>query len=179
MTSVAPLTRSVDWNQFISYKGSVCFSRSSHEERGLKYFALYHLTMHLLVSLLSRGAWIEIMSERNINLMSSSLLSRGAWIEIFRLAFLAVKSSLSLLSRGAWIEIGSGCDCFLQTVVAPLTRSVDWNIVVSDALSKCIRRSSHEERGLKSPDLQLLRQQVSRSSHEERGLKSVNIETID
>ncbi len=101
--------------------------RSSHEERGLKYFALYHLTMHLLVSLLSRGAWIEIMSERNINLMSSSLLSRGAWIEIFRLAFLAVKSSLSLLSRGAWIEINS-------TLFAFKTRS---------------SRSSHEERGLK------------------------------
>ncbi len=55
----------------------------------------------------------------------------------------------SLLSRGAWIEI-SRCD---KISIRPL------------------RRSSHEERGLKYPTMCILQRLQSRSSHEERGLK--------
>ena len=59
-----------------------CKRRSSHEERGLK------LKVHcpypaLLLSLLLRGAWIEIINAHtHFWEKCMSLLSRGAWIEI-------------------------------------------------------------------------------------------------
>ena len=101
---------------------------------------------------------------------TGSLLSRGAWIEISA-PFFVLDDFLSLLSRGAWIEI-------------------DFRAYNCQVLG----RSSHEERGLKSPakwplfwfalsllsrgawieiahklPLSVLR--LRRSSHEERGLK--------
>ena len=121
--------------------------RSSHEERGLKFFRQYK--QHgCALSLLSRGAWIEITGnsrqyrkcssrssheERGLKYICKghyqvhtlSLLSRGAWIEIISFPRGIVPCLRSLLSRGAWIEIklksiSAGID-----FVAPLTRSVD------------------------------------------------------
>ena len=102
-----------------------------------------------LSSLLSRGAWIEIAGLTTFKTASKSLLSRGAWIEIIYL-FALKNFPRSLLSRGAWIEI-----------VNP-----------SEYLKNLYRRSSHEERGLKSGDYDKNNPRTGRSSHEERGLKS-------
>ena len=55
--------------------------RSSHEERGLKYYPEWVETREDL-SLLSRGAWIEIASPPQNGQGLRSLLSRGAWIEM-------------------------------------------------------------------------------------------------
>ncbi len=79
------------------------------------------------VSLLSRGAWIEIKSDCCFSIAFLSLLSRGAWIEIQTQIITAIHSPgrssheerglklsekkskrlsiPSLLSRGAWIEM--------------------------------------------------------------------------
>ena len=78
------------------------------------------------MSLLSRGAWIEIPAISSKNFLQLSLLSRGAWIEILLTSGQA-RLSGSLLSRGAWIEIKSAVN---------VGRFLDG-------------RSSHEERGLK------------------------------
>ena len=57
-----------------------------------------------------------------------SLPSRGAWIEIRR-SIPACSSCRSLPSRGAWIEICSRCLGRSRLHVAPLTGSVDRNIL--------------------------------------------------
>ena len=57
------------------------------------------------MSLLSRGAWIEIQNHLKQKYFLLSLLSRGAWIEIGKIGNINVCSFASLLSRGAWIEI--------------------------------------------------------------------------
>ena len=84
--------------------GRLCSSpsRSSHEERGLKFAIDDAKCVVCATSLLSRGAWIEIINAVNFALLILSLLSRGAWIEIF--------FKISAL---------------LEFAVAPLTRSVD------------------------------------------------------
>ena len=58
---------------------------------------------------------------------------------------------MSLLSRGAWIEIA----------------------ISSQSFGASPRRSSHEERGLKSASSPSSSSFFGRSSHEERGLKSL------
>ena len=57
--------------------------------------------------------------------METSLLSRGAWIEIVPPTFIVSLPLKSLLSRGAWIEIPSRVFRDKVGIVAPLTRSVD------------------------------------------------------
>ena len=59
----------------------------------------------LILSLLSRGAWIEMHDEKKLDGAVVSLLSRGAWIEIETATITSQTSGRSLLSRGAWIEI--------------------------------------------------------------------------
>ena len=76
------------------------------------------------LSLLSRGAWIEILNIGYLSSPKSSLLSRGAWIEIENYGK-AVDMLMSLLSRGAWIEMAILTLIMPQSMVAPLTRSVD------------------------------------------------------
>ena len=55
--------------------------RSPHGERGLKWFATPYILFPVL-SLPTRGAWIEIFPERSYVFPSWSLPTRGAWIEI-------------------------------------------------------------------------------------------------
>ena len=97
------------------------------------------------MSLLSRGAWIEMSVGGKMRLIILSLLSRGAWIEITIHQHFCHQHYWSLLSRGEF-------------------RSLETDIEVG-----C--RSSHEERGLKFKDCDSVSIMVSRSSHEERGLK--------
>ena len=167
---VAPLTRSVDWNLNCPGIMTHLKSRSSHEERGLKFIFFYFLIL-LPLSLLSRGAWIEIMltvsskckntvapltrsvdwNKERLNISApfkKSLLSRGAWIEIW-IAVELWHVSKSLLSRGAWIEMFCWVCIVFLNCVAPLTRSVDWNLGRSEFYRNITCRSSHEERGLK------------------------------
>ena len=129
---VAPLTRSVDWNSIIITLTDFGLCRSSHEERGLKS-EIKPIYEDEIGSLLSRGAWIEILSGCSLRPRPTSLLSRGAWIEILGI-----------------------CKTIKPYAVAPLTRSVDWNIsrICSIDISHC--RSSHEERGLKWEPMHLL-----------------------
>ena len=105
----------------------VVASRSLHGERGLKFFIAPYVAPELL-SLPSRGAWIEIRSEfaaysrplgRSLHgerglkykfrkywkIRQMSLPSRGAWIEIAYLYNTIFRILWSLPSRGAWIEI--------------------------------------------------------------------------
>ena len=146
-------------------------SRSSHEERGLKFLVNdklrcssvvapltrsvdwnCHGTMTLccfLQSLLSRGAWIEIAQFQHPNLKQpcrSSHEERGLKFFVYRIHTSSSRRSsheerglksnqkrkenpytVSLLSRGAWIEISNKYYYDSDYVVAPLTRSVDWN----------------------------------------------------
>ena len=100
--------------------------RSSHEERGLKSLAKCPLFWFAL-SLLSRGAWIEIIflvelaryfsgrsshEERGLkfkNSYASEIPSRRSSHEERGLkskhSYFVLSCSTSLLSRGAWIEI--------------------------------------------------------------------------
>ena len=123
-----------------------------------------------------------------------SLLSRGAWIEIKRFFY----SPLTYQRRSSHEERGLKSTSALKfntgSGVAPLTRSVDWNILRFISLPDFFSRSSHEERGLKYriwyPPWMKLQSLLSRgawieiarklcyhvivfrrSSHEERGLK--------
>ena len=77
------------------------------------------------MSHLSRGAWIEMISENQVGTPAKkSHLSRGAWIEIGEdLPLLPGQGSH--LSRGAWIEIASILAVPLPLTVAPLTGCVD------------------------------------------------------
>ena len=81
-----------------------------------------------IMSLPSRGAWIEILLSRLINQAIQSLPSRGAWIEISIYKIIS-NNNKSLPSRGAWIEIMNN-RCQLQNLPS---------------------RSLHGERGLKLP----------------------------
>ena len=100
-----------------------------------------------MMSLPSRGAWIEIRHTIPRQFRSKSLPSRGAWIEIkpcaefwnpqggrsphgergLKYPGLAPRSPgcQSLPSRGAWIEIFTPVAASPDTIVAPLTGSVD------------------------------------------------------
>ena len=75
--------------------------RSPHGERGLK-FTIVLCNSGLVMSLPTRGAWIEI----NISISINSDL-------------------LSLPTRGAWIEISDYFDAITSDPVAPHTGSVD------------------------------------------------------
>ncbi len=76
------------------------------------------------MSLLTRGAWIEIGYNYDEDNNIVSLLTRGAWIEI--LCPLKVNIfNKSLLTRGAWIEISMAKGNSNKSTVAPHTRSVD------------------------------------------------------
>ena len=102
--------------------------RSPHGERGLKYPDTPGRSWPL-VSLPTRGAWIEIFlakacthpfrrrrsphGERGLKLLwhhdpnagDQSLPTRGAWIEIGTAVTSTYGSTGSLPTRGAWIEI--------------------------------------------------------------------------
>ena len=92
----------------------------------MKYHVVYP-TVILLVSHLTRGAWIEITNQKLTDYAKTSHLTRGAWIEISR-AISPYKmdsgrtshevrglkygyggkanvGTKSHLTRGAWIEI--------------------------------------------------------------------------
>ena len=56
--------------------------------------------------------------------MAKSLLTRGAWIEMISRVYLA-RHQRSLLTRGAWIEIALVMYWSLLELVAPHPRSVD------------------------------------------------------
>ena len=76
-------------------------------------------------SLPSRGAWIEIICKAESLIFEyRSLPSRGAWIEIGDGDQPAAYHK-SLPSRGAWIEILSDRLKAGDSLVAPLTGSVD------------------------------------------------------
>ena len=75
-------------------------------------------------SLPSRGAWIEIYIKGACLKSATSLPSRGAWIEIAPGRYKDVCRK-SLPSRGAWIEMQTNSPKYAQSVVAPLTGSVD------------------------------------------------------
>ena len=75
--------------------------RSSHEERGLKYQHIFQI-FQVPKSLLSRGAWIEILCIISPRYALMSLLSRGAWIEIKN----NFKSTLVKVSRSSHEERG-------------------------------------------------------------------------
>ena len=146
------------------------------------------------MSLLSRGAWIEITPPKlDSDSVNVAPLTRSVdWNNILNKCIYPLLRSL--LSRGAWIEIaGLRITIIIRTCrssheerglksqesfsksflfhVAPLTRSVDWNIIKVVRLKNQFSRSSHEERGLKLPVIILLTVFLRRSSHEERGLK--------
>ena len=193
LNDVAPLTRSVDWNSqdviFMPRAWRSLLSRGAWIEI---YFL--HFSAPTCMSLLSRGAWIEISSSSAVSfsaLCRSSHEERGLKL---RLHSNFVFYLPSLLSRGAWIEIKSVKYPIAINTVAPLTRSVDWNINQNNSRRSWHRRSSHEERGLKyrlnrqdkyTVTVAPLTRSVdwnkkswryafsfwSRSSHEERGLK--------
>ena len=100
-----------------------------------------------MLSLPSRGAWIEILEYKSPYGRQLSLPSRGAWIEIIVLAEDKVRRagrsphgerglksplvnppywwSKSLPSRGAWIEMPRHRFRASEWTVAPLTGSVD------------------------------------------------------
>ena len=76
-----------------------------------------------------------------------SLPSRGAWIEIPGPLSMCPPASRSLPSRGAWIEISqTGCQN-RAAHVAPLAGSVDRNVVLGNGLLALGGRSPHGERG--------------------------------
>ena len=144
---VAPLTRSVDWNRLT-----------------LKAIRIW------VASLLSRGAWIEIVFWRKwcYGIRVAPLTRSVDWNKIT--VFVIGCKDVAPLTRSVdWNAL-----CYVKAEdyhVAPLTRSVDWNalllsaarIVLPSLLSrgawieilwywggqKWKRRSSHEERGLK------------------------------
>ena len=80
-----------------------------------------------IMSLPSRGAWIEILLSRLINQAIQSLPSRGAWIEM------SLRFLLSPLSRRRSLHGERGlklCPVLMfafSHIVAPFTGSVDWN----------------------------------------------------
>ena len=124
---VAPLTRSVDWNRKCVIND--VFTWVAPLTRSVDWnWKLWWCNREPDRSLLSRGAWIEMVGTNAVPLMLLSLLSRGAWIEISFSRAISAKIP-SLLSRGAWIEIELVNVCISAFTVAPLTRSVDWNIV--------------------------------------------------
>jgi len=75
--------------------------RSPHGERGLKHW--YNVANDKIMSLPTRGAWIETGLSPTITLTCQSLPTRGAWIE----------TNLTLSLRG------------IRAGVAPHTGSVD------------------------------------------------------
>ena len=58
-----------------------------------------------VLSLPSRGAWIEMGTTGYSGQHRASLPSRGAWIEIQKASAARTPTRTSLPSRGAWIEI--------------------------------------------------------------------------
>ena len=77
-----------------------------------------------MMSLPSRGVWIEIPADYGRPYLVGSLPSRGVWIEISRMLS-ALRINASLPSRGVWIEIGLGPVHLRHRPVTPLTGSVD------------------------------------------------------
>ena len=108
---------------------------------------IFYFSAHLL-SLPSRGAWIEILPVRKSVCHShQSLPSRGAWIEMV-MGRPARGPMVSLPSRGAWIEITRKCRNDLRNwPVAPLAGSVDRNVHGPEMGRKRRRRSPRGERG--------------------------------
>ena len=124
-----------------------------------------------LGSLPSRGAWIEISQHSQTSPGSMSLPSRGAWIEI--VSFLVSFSvQLSLPSRGAWIEILTA-EAVKTLEGLSLPSRGAWieiaETAADDQPSHC--RSPHGERGLKSERPGHPLAGDGRSPHGERGLK--------
>ena len=100
-------------------------------------------------SLLSRGAWIEILGSSGSSKFSESLLSRGAWIEITAMSYADIARK-SLLSRGAWIEIKPTPTPWARNIPSLLSRGAWIEITLTPRGAAIMpRRSSHEERGLK------------------------------
>ena len=103
-----------------------------------------------LLSLPTRGAWIEIRYWGIGKPKKSSLPTRGAWIEISMLpyprrtsrvaphagsvdrnqnvGYISEDGVVSLPTRGAWIEIGHHCRKYKIHHVAPHAGSVDRNL---------------------------------------------------
>ena len=107
-----------------SPRESDTLSRSSHEERGLKsHVNTYCAKVLRRSSHEERGLKSKSLITDDNTI--TSLLSRGAWIEIIRSEITNLSHDLSLLSRGAWIEIHLRGVPFSSQRVAPLTRSVD------------------------------------------------------
>ena len=146
MAYVAPLTGSVDRN-----------------------FALCFQLRDAVLSLPSRGAWIEICSwaallrPYSVAPLTGSVDRNKFQHRANPLCFVAPLTGsvdrnvwskdpkkarpLSLPSRGAWIEIGLGSILGIGGAVAPLTGSVDRNLI---GIARPMRRSSrspHGERG--------------------------------
>ena len=124
---VALLTESVDWNFLPCSRGQERKGRSPHGERGLK-FALHHNCIIYFKSLSSRRAWIEIFT---VSILYTHWVRRSPHGER-GLKF----NIISFIFRTSFI-------------VALLTESVDWNLLIIDILIIILCRSPHGERGLK------------------------------
>ena len=131
---------------------------------------IFYFSAHLL-SLPSRGAWIEISSAVGpLPPSLTSLPSRGAWIEMLLWVLVAMAAAVaplagsvdrnfvraddaaeataSLPSRGAWIEITCCTSASSSPSVAPLAGSVDRNWFCSTvSASARSGRSPRGERG--------------------------------
>ena len=190
---VAPLTRSVDWNCNTSLLWQWGICRSSHEERGLKWYIDCDKCKNKGCRSSHEERGLKSLVTSVSTPFAASLLSRGAWIEISILWYILFYIKVAPLTRSVDWNVSAFGD-IINLLVAPLTRSVDWNSGWCDSHCSAACRSSHEERGLKyilwvyryinryvapltrSVDWNLLLKQLEkweycRSSHEERGLK--------
>ena len=77
------------------------------------------------MSLLSRGAWIEIFNDGGYGWLSVSRSSHEERGLKSAFSMILINSFASLLSRGAWIEMENYAKAVDMLIVAPLTRSVD------------------------------------------------------
>ena len=101
------------------------------------------------LSLLSRGAWIEIhwfLTNAHNKSRRSSHEERG--LKYLLLDVLFYQCYVAPLTRSVdWNQKVAISDD--DAYVAPLTRSVDWNRSCRGIMTRLKSRSSHEERGLK------------------------------
>ena len=123
---VALLTESVDWNIYNQVNALLHLGRSPHGERGLKC-SLMMLLIYVVGCRSPHG-------ERGLKLSFVSC-GNSYW--------------LSLSSRRAWIEIFECEVKYYWWIVALLTESVDWNLLVALSPMYILGRSPHGERGLK------------------------------
>ena len=108
---------------------------------------IFYFSAHLL-SLPSRGAWIEMQHSQPVGLISRvSLPSRGAWIEITAPAGMEDKVEVAPLTGSVDRNLSGPASQKGRQQVAPLTGSVDRNLWITNTKERHTGRSPHGERG--------------------------------